>query len=458
MKQELRCHGVLCSSEAKAKTMATKLQERLHQALIDFRKEKISRQNARLSLANTIYDNPTMPQRKILLHTGSINYRPPISRGRSAPKLHVIEEGNLEEDQESRHEVPDVAESSDGTSLVGEERCDTAILHDAGVSTPFTEEDVGNTEEENDESEICSGTESLACSKVHTEDEDNTISFRPMNKEHKRLTNSITRRDHLSNEALVSGSDYLSYIAEEDEKSVLTTFLGNSSADEKSLTKTATTEAVSCDFASRKKDDPLEMGSSSNTPTSKRFSTFPGIKLGSVDDDDHHTWSGEALNDPLPGKLISMIKVTEQDILSDESGYSDESTTSTAHTIVSNATVMSIHHKNTVINKKRPKNLLSGKTTFVLMNSSELDDQNHKEDGSKKVESSRTLQAGDEKVASSVGEEDSPCDLTVHSAVISDMSMLERRRYLDRITMGALSTYGKEFLRNNRLTDLCINI
>ena len=75
MKQELRCHAVLCPSDNKAKLMAQKLQERLHQALVDFKKEKISRQNARLSLANTIYDNPTMPNRKIMLHTGSSNYR-----------------------------------------------------------------------------------------------------------------------------------------------------------------------------------------------------------------------------------------------------------------------------------------------------------------------------------------------------------------------------------------------
>ena len=89
MKQELRCHAVLCPSEKKARLMATRLQERLHQALVDFRKEKMSRQNARLSLANSIYDNPTMPCRKILLHTGSSNYRPSPDRAKSAPKLKV---------------------------------------------------------------------------------------------------------------------------------------------------------------------------------------------------------------------------------------------------------------------------------------------------------------------------------------------------------------------------------
>ena len=95
MKQELRCHAVLCQSDSKAKAMAQRLQERLHQALVDFKKEKVSRQNARLSLANSVYDNPTMPRRKILLHTGSSNYRPPIEKAKSAPKLKVIEEVNF---------------------------------------------------------------------------------------------------------------------------------------------------------------------------------------------------------------------------------------------------------------------------------------------------------------------------------------------------------------------------
>merc|ERR1719383_378924 len=43
MKQELRCHAVLCPKEDKAKEMAANLQDRLHQALVDFKKEKISR-------------------------------------------------------------------------------------------------------------------------------------------------------------------------------------------------------------------------------------------------------------------------------------------------------------------------------------------------------------------------------------------------------------------------------
>ena len=98
MKQELRCHAVLCPKEDKAKQISGHLTDRLHQALVDFKKEKISRQNARLSLANSIHDNPSMPYRKLLLQSGTSNYKPPIERSKSAPKLTSIEEADLEEE------------------------------------------------------------------------------------------------------------------------------------------------------------------------------------------------------------------------------------------------------------------------------------------------------------------------------------------------------------------------
>lgn len=104
MKQELRCHAVLCPSENKARLMAKRLKERLHQALVDFKKEKVWRQNARLSLANAADEQKTMPFRKIMLQAGSSNYRPPLEKGKSAPKLKVIEEVILEEDEDQLSE------------------------------------------------------------------------------------------------------------------------------------------------------------------------------------------------------------------------------------------------------------------------------------------------------------------------------------------------------------------
>lgn len=101
LKQELRCHAVLCAKESIARQIATQLQARLTQALIEFKRDKISRQNARLSLANSVYENPSLPRRKILLSTGCHNYRPPLERSKSAPKLMAIEESLEEEDENS---------------------------------------------------------------------------------------------------------------------------------------------------------------------------------------------------------------------------------------------------------------------------------------------------------------------------------------------------------------------
>ena len=75
MKQEL-----ICPKEEKARLMSRQLQERLHLAKLDFRKEKKARLNARLSLANSIHDNPSMLFRKLLLLAGASNYKPPIER------------------------------------------------------------------------------------------------------------------------------------------------------------------------------------------------------------------------------------------------------------------------------------------------------------------------------------------------------------------------------------------
>lgn len=99
LKQELRCHAVLCSKESIARRMAQDLSFRLAQALLEFKRDKLSKQNARLSLANAVYENPSLPRRKILLSTGSQNYRPPLERSKSAPKLMSIEE-SIEEEEE----------------------------------------------------------------------------------------------------------------------------------------------------------------------------------------------------------------------------------------------------------------------------------------------------------------------------------------------------------------------
>ncbi|XP_060518802.1 uncharacterized protein LOC132697371 [Cylas formicarius] len=106
LRHELRCHAVLCPSGDVALQIEKELRESLALALAEFKKDKISRQNARLSLVNSVYENPTIPRRKILLSTGSQNYRPPLERSKSAPKLSSIEEIYEEEDVfQSSHQI-----------------------------------------------------------------------------------------------------------------------------------------------------------------------------------------------------------------------------------------------------------------------------------------------------------------------------------------------------------------
>ncbi|EDW81061.2 uncharacterized protein Dwil_GK11221 [Drosophila willistoni] len=98
LKHELRCHAVLCSKEKIAQDICETLKENLESALREFKREKILKQNARLSLANAVYDNPSLPRRKIMLSVGGNNYRPPLERSKSAPKLMAIEEAIGEEE------------------------------------------------------------------------------------------------------------------------------------------------------------------------------------------------------------------------------------------------------------------------------------------------------------------------------------------------------------------------
>ncbi|XP_067143347.1 protein FAM43A-like [Centruroides vittatus] len=116
MKQELRCHAALCSKEDKARCMALQLNQKLSSALQEFRREKLSKQKARLSLANYCHDAPNLPRRKILLSTGSVNFRPPLERSKSAPKLTSIEEIEELEDEDdllSGSVISEVESSSD---------------------------------------------------------------------------------------------------------------------------------------------------------------------------------------------------------------------------------------------------------------------------------------------------------------------------------------------------------
>lgn len=113
MKYELRCHAVLCIKENKAKEMATNLNQRLATALQEFRREKRYRENVRLSLASSCQDLPLIPLRKQLLNKGLANFRQPLERSKSAPKLHAIEEIIEEPEEEEVEEEEEEDEIED---------------------------------------------------------------------------------------------------------------------------------------------------------------------------------------------------------------------------------------------------------------------------------------------------------------------------------------------------------
>ncbi|XP_058823209.1 uncharacterized protein LOC131684382 [Topomyia yanbarensis] len=121
LKHEFRCHAVICSKESVAQEISTVLKENLTKALQEFKRDKLNRQNARLSLANSVYDNPSMPRRKIMLSVGANNYRPPLERSKSAPKLMAIEEMIGEEDEDDVPLGGTSNKASKGPGAVGEE-------------------------------------------------------------------------------------------------------------------------------------------------------------------------------------------------------------------------------------------------------------------------------------------------------------------------------------------------
>ena len=140
--------------------MATQLRVRLATALQEFRREKVVRQNARLSLMHALYDSASIPRRKLLLSTGGSNYRPPLERSKSAPKLGAIEE-ILEEEEEDGVEVhsddgeaPSVhlqpGEDVGGSSTVSDTTSDILVDYDSGSEAASGGKDTCMLDEDED--------------------------------------------------------------------------------------------------------------------------------------------------------------------------------------------------------------------------------------------------------------------------------------------------------------------
>lgn len=163
MKLELRCHAVLCKTEAKAKAMALQLHEKLRFALSEFMREKTRKQNSRLILQRTNslpQSGNFMPKRTQFLTTGQ-NFKPPISKSNTAPRLGAISEdfefeheecglGDLSEVGEEGHDdLEDESETVKALTL-----CEHGHPHVDGLTQRVIDIEIGNDidELEHDES------------------------------------------------------------------------------------------------------------------------------------------------------------------------------------------------------------------------------------------------------------------------------------------------------------------
>ena len=132
MKVELRCHAVLCKSEAKAKALAVQLSDKLNFALREFMREKTRKQNSRLVLQRTNslpHEGNVLPKRTQLLSTGQ-KFKPSISKSNTAPKLGAISE-DFEFPEEIEEEEDDEidGELTNGDQSIGEENRDAISLN-----------------------------------------------------------------------------------------------------------------------------------------------------------------------------------------------------------------------------------------------------------------------------------------------------------------------------------------
>ncbi|KAJ8673095.1 hypothetical protein QAD02_004356 [Eretmocerus hayati] len=187
LRPELRCHAALCTKESTARRLATILNTRLQQALLEFRRDKVSRQNARLSLANAVYENPSLPRRKLLLSTGGSNYRPPLERSKSAPKLSAIEEDAVAEELEQQRfleELRSAAAWHDHDSWRLARLLELALQRESSdengsISSGCETASTANSEERPEEAHLALAHEADMHNGTHTNDKTLTESMAP---------------------------------------------------------------------------------------------------------------------------------------------------------------------------------------------------------------------------------------------------------------------------------------
>ncbi|XP_071116475.1 protein FAM43A-like [Haliotis cracherodii] len=192
MKMELRCHAVLCKNELKAKSMALQLHEKLSFALKEFQRDKVRKQNSRLVLQRTNSlpkAGSVLPLRKQMLSTAT-NFKPPVSKSNTAPKLGAITEDFEECEHEEFCVCEDLGECDENDNLESASEMvaaltlnsDTASLHTLNpecLTDRIIDVEIGNDIDElrqNEEIKLCHGNtdsdEESAESGFHDQDQD----------------------------------------------------------------------------------------------------------------------------------------------------------------------------------------------------------------------------------------------------------------------------------------------
>ena len=343
------------------------------QALVDFKKEKISRQNARLSLANSAYENPSMPYRKILLQTGSANYRPPVERGKAAPKLKVIEEAILEEEEEEEATAATVESSSPTAEISAQHHRE--LRHFDQMSTFYDSE----TELISTTSDYSMSIDTISLATTMSTLDDAAVGNLVVISDNPRAEKiSVCQRQNAEN------------VDSSDDDDLVTDYLTKLRVDIDSAT------------ASLSPESGRQFGRLSHSSRSSSTSTSSRKTVEELDEEDEHSKIPEAAKARNPEE--------HQDTISDESGYSEDSSPSGKEERLG----MMEHD-------------VSPPTLEDCMPSPPLDG----------------LLVED-------------CDLSVKGVMISDFSTAERFRYLQRSRRNVQKARA-DFLQN-KVTEFCINI
>uniref|UniRef100_A0A0N4ZRY2 PID domain-containing protein n=1 Tax=Parastrongyloides trichosuri TaxID=131310 RepID=A0A0N4ZRY2_PARTI len=137
MKPELRCHAVLCKKSSEPMLISNRLTDFLQTALREYKREKLSMEKAR---KNAITNGPC-PKRKLILQTGSLNFRPTISKNKALPRLGSIdeEEEDIEKKLNSIRQDELIEMKSQRLCSIDETKNDGSVYFDDEIEEDYNE-------------------------------------------------------------------------------------------------------------------------------------------------------------------------------------------------------------------------------------------------------------------------------------------------------------------------------